>query len=212
MKSSNTFLLVSVLVGMGVHVCAREAAAQREWAEESDRNEEAVSKALRPVLHSLGGGVRIDYHAVCRQTRDNQKAILFPRVNVQKSSSGVTGLDAVRKIFRKDHRVAIVQNPRDPFRIRIGTVSGALLQTRIPTLKLNPHKRYNPFEALSALEVTSEFNAAIQKLHLYNGLVVMSGRLLDPEPDLRTSSRIENVTSAKCSTRLQQLSRNCQLW
>ncbi len=101
----------------------------------------------------------------------------------------------MRKIFRKDHRVAIVQNPRDPFRIRIGTVSGALLQTRIPTLKLNPRQQYNPFEALGALEVTSEFNAAIQKLHLYNGLVVMSGRLLDPEPDLpHLPPVLKNVT------------------
>jgi hypothetical protein len=188
------FLLLFALFNLCVQASAPEASGEEERAEESERNEEAVLDALRPILRSAGASARIDYQAVCRET-NKEKAVWFPRVSVQRSSNRTFGLEGVRQLFTHDDRVLVTQGARGLIRIRIGSVSAALLQTKISMLKLNALQRYNPYDAVGALKSTSEFQSAVEKLRLYDLPVVIGGLVFEPEPDLpHLPSVMENVT------------------
>lgn len=177
------FLLLFVFFSLCVQASPLEVSGQKNPAQESERNEEAILDALRPILQSAGAGARINFHAVCRET-GKEKAVWFPRVNIQRSSNGTAGLEAVRQLFKHDDKVVVKRGARGLIRIRIGNVSAALLRTKISTLKLNALQQYNPYDALGAIELTSEFESAVEKLRLYNLPVVVGGLVFEPEPDL----------------------------
>jgi hypothetical protein len=184
MKHLKSFLLVFVLFSGWAYAFADQEIDEKDWPEQSRRNEEVVAGALRPILQSMRIGARIDYQAVCRETSDHQKTVWFPSVTVQAPPKGMTGLRVVRQLFKNDRNVVVSHALPGMIRIKIGTVRAALLRTRIPLLKLDQREQYDPETALSALEITSEFESAVDKLHLFNMPVLVSGPVDDPEPDL----------------------------
>ncbi len=109
----------------------------------------AAADYLRPLLNSVGGDARIDYAGVC----PGQKKLFFPTVNVQPASQGVTGITALRQIFRNDPQVTILQDKSGMVRIRIGNVSTTALRTRIPTLTIDSGSQYNPLSAVEAITI-----------------------------------------------------------
>jgi hypothetical protein len=92
-------------------------------------------------------------------------------------------LEAVRQVFNDNKTIAVTRDDRGFVRIRIGTVRGSFLQTRIPMFKLDQREQYDPETALSALEITNEFESAVDKLHLFNMPVLVNGPVADPEPN-----------------------------
>lgn len=110
----------------------------------------AVINYLRPVLASAGRGARLYYAARCSAEKDNlgQPRFLFPSVNLEPAPQGVTGIAAVQQIFRDDPNVTVTQSRSGIFRIIIGTVSTAVLQTKIRTLTLDLAAQYTPLSAV----------------------------------------------------------------
>jgi hypothetical protein len=184
MKHSKTLFLGFVLFSGWAYALTDQEIDEKDWPERSRHNREIVAGALRPILQSMRVGARIDYQAVCRETSDHQKTVWFPSLTVQAPQKGVTGLRVVRRLFKNDRNVVVSQALPGVIRIKIGTVRAALLRTRIPLLKLDQREQYDPETALSALEITSEFESAVDKLHLFNMPVLVSGPIPDPEPHL----------------------------
>jgi hypothetical protein len=91
---------------------------------------------------------------------------LFPAVFLQLSSAGVTGLDAIRQIFQDDPNVTVAQDRSGMIRITIGSVSTAILQTKIQALTLSPDDQYSAPLAVGAVENTPEIRAAERSLGL----------------------------------------------
>jgi hypothetical protein len=100
----------------------------------------AVVDYLRPILKSAGGAARVNYAGIC----PGQNKLLLPEVAAEPAPQGVTGITAVRQIFLDDPQAAEMQDQSGMLRITIGTVSTTVLQTRIPSLTLNPPAQYTP--------------------------------------------------------------------
>jgi hypothetical protein len=108
---------------------------------------QAAADYLRPVLTSIGGGARINYAGIC----PGEGKLHLPRVDAQPAPEGITGITAVRQIFRSDPRVTVTQDQSGMLRITIGSVSTSILQTRIPTLTLDSAAQYTPASAIDTI-------------------------------------------------------------
>jgi hypothetical protein len=157
---------------------------------------DAVARYLRPALTYFGGVARIYYAGECRATDTTGRFALFPpAVALEPRPAGVTGLNAVRQIFADDPSVTVTQDRSGMLRIVIGSVSTAILQTRIQTLTLNPSGPYSAISALVAIENVPELHAAERRLNVYGGLEIINFIVSGPipgAPHLPTS--IKNVT------------------
>ena len=153
----------------------------------SQHNQEAALKYLGPVLLSRGGAGRIYYSTACR-TKDGE-SLPFPRVEVRQPSKETTGVVAVREIFENDKHVMVSEDRSGMIRVTIGQPASALLQTRIHSLTLKPHERYNAPLAISAIETTTEVEVAERKLGFDHPNIVFGGGIALPEQGVRGSNR-----------------------
>jgi hypothetical protein len=144
--------------------------AEATWYSPSDKNPSPVGHMhsvidyLRPALTYVGGVARIYYAGEC-PTKDRSSLVQrldFPSVWFQPPLQGATGMDAVRQIFRDDPNVTVVQDRSKMLRITIGRVSSTVLQTRLPSLTLDPVGQYT---ALSAIDEISFTAASYAKEH-----------------------------------------------
>jgi hypothetical protein len=129
----------------------------------------ALIHYLRPAVQ-YGGSGRIYYAGECQAPgKDTSEfwQLLFPAVYLQLPRQGATGITAVRQIFRDDPNVAVTQDRSGMLRIMIGSVSTAILQTRIQTLTLNPIDQYSAPSAVVAIENAAELHAAERRLNVY---------------------------------------------
>jgi len=185
------FWLIVLLLGSALG-CASAEGLPRGYVI-SQHNQETALKYLRPALVSRGGAGRIYYSAACR-TKDGE-TLPFPRVEVRPPSKGTTGLVAVCEIFKNDKHVMVSEDRSGMMRITIGQPASALLQTRIHSLTLKPHERYNAQFAISAIENTTEVEVAERKLGfdhpitVFSTSIVMPGKGLPPLPHLPASIR-----------------------
>ncbi|MFY9740037.1 MAG: hypothetical protein WAK11_13460 [Candidatus Cybelea sp.] len=158
------------------------------WYRRSDLNPSpvghmgAVLAYLRPVLGHVGGAARIYYAGECEAPEKDTSGVwqlLFPAVYLQPPRPGVTGLSAVRQIFRDDPNVAVVQDRFGILRITIGSPSTRILQTRIQKLTLSPIDRYSAPSAVVAINEAPELHAAERRLDAYSNLgtinIIVSG-------------------------------------
>lgn len=119
---------------------------------------------LRPALKTVGGVARIDYAGECPMKYDSSlvQQLSFPSVWFEPPLQGVTGINAVRQIFRDDPNVTVTQDRSGMVRIAIGSVSSTVLQTRLPSLRLDPIAQYT---ALSAIDDIAFAAASYAKEH-----------------------------------------------
>jgi hypothetical protein len=177
MKFSFIVLLLGSALG-----CASAEGLPRGYVI-SQHNQESVIKYLRPALLSRGGAGRIYYSTACK-TKDGE-TLPFPRVEVRTPSKGTTGLVAVREIFENDKHVMVSEDRSGMIRVTIGQLASALLQTRIHSLTLKPHERYNAQLAISAIENTTEVEVAERKLGFDHPNIVFGGGIALPEKGVR---------------------------
>ena len=78
-------------------------------------NEGELFDSLQPILKDVGGAARVNDAASCREGTDD---LAFPEVNLQTPMRGVTGVAAVRDVFRDDSHVSITQDPSGIFGLR----------------------------------------------------------------------------------------------
>jgi hypothetical protein len=139
------------------------------WYRPSDKNPSpvghmrAVIDYLRPAVQYVGGTARIYYAGECEAPeRDSTSGfwrLLFPAVYLQPPRQGATGIAAVRQIFRDDPNVAVMQDRSGMLRITIGSVSTVTLQTKIPSLTLDPAERYTALSAIDKIAITADLYA-----------------------------------------------------
>lgn len=139
------------------------------WYRPSDKNPspvghiKAVIDYLRPALQYVGGAARIYYAGECQAPEKDSTSgfwqLLFPAVYLQPPRPGATGITVVQQIFRDDPNVAVMQDRSGMLRITIGSVSTVILQTRIPSLTLNPYEQYSTRFAVDKIATTSDIYA-----------------------------------------------------
>lgn len=160
-------------------------------APSSVRIDVAISDYVRPILKHVGGAARVYYAGVC----PGQYKLLLPTVNAQPAPQETVGITAVQQVFRDDPRVTVTQDRSGMFRIRLGAVSTALLQTRIDALGLDSIQQYEPLAALVAIRNSTEILAAERRLNLGGPLSridFIAGAPVNGAPHL--PAVIQNVT------------------
>jgi hypothetical protein len=159
----------------------------------------AVIDYLRPALQHVGGASRIYYAGECQAPEKDSTSgswqLLFPEVYLEPPRRGATGIAAVEQIFRDDPNVAVMQDRSGMLRITIGSVSTAILQTRIQTLTLNPIEQYSAPSAVVTIENLPELHTAERRLDVYSNQgtidIIVSGPI-PGAPHLPTL--MQNVT------------------
>lgn len=116
----------------------------------------AAADYLRPVLNSIGGAARINYAGVC----PGQRKVRAPSVGVRPAPPGISGMTAVREIFRNDPDVSITQDESGMPTITIGSVSTSALQTKLAKLSLSSVAQYTPMSAIVTISNALQANAA----------------------------------------------------
>jgi hypothetical protein len=192
-------VIICIFFLMSAIGCTSESSNQtkkHEYIAVSEHTREIVLKNLRLALAPNRQAARIYFNGTC--DRDDTGDLLFPIINIHAPVKQGRGLESVRDIFRNDLNVAVSETHSGIVKITIGKVSGAILDTKIPLLKLDQRAQYNPGGlegAIPAIEDTSEFKAASKKLktsqvsYFYIGGVVPA---LETLPHLPAS--ITNVT------------------
>jgi hypothetical protein len=158
------------------------------------RYEETVLGYLRPALLAAKKVGRLYYVVPCKDP-DHDFPVPFPDVKAQSPLNDRGGLETVRDIFRDDKRVTVSEEPDGIIKVRVGEVPAAILQTKIPLLRLKPLQQYNPTSAVFAITDTKAIQGAMRKLGLQGTPTVYSipGNLpTKPAPHL--PAVIKNVT------------------
>ena len=175
--------------------------------EASERNKKPVLKYIRRVTSSCDIAVELYYVTNCSASRDTvrDEPIPFPFVKVQPVPEGSTGITAIRKIFRNANNVQVTQLPTGTVRITIGKVPTRILDTKISALKLDKFGRYNPINAIRALIVTKQMEAAMGALKL-NPVDSLASTVTDAQPDLpHFPPLINNMTVEQILDRMAKL-------
>lgn len=114
---------------------------------------------LRPALENVGEVARIYYASECPMKRNELDSVWL-----EPPLQGATGIDAVRQIFRDDPSVTVTQDRSGMVRIVIGSVSSTVLQTRLPSLTLNPFAQYTAASAVDEIAFTADSYAKERRL------------------------------------------------
>lgn len=161
---------------------------------EPTHNQDIALVYLRPVLAAVGAG-RIYFSTVCY---DKGEPVPFPLLNVQQIPKGLTGLTAIREVYKKDKRVTVTQSQSGMVRIVVGSPETALLQTRIHLANLSWRAQYDASTAILAIEMSKELDMARRELKMREPLTVthMAIPLEKPSKDLPhlSSSAFEDTT------------------
>jgi hypothetical protein len=173
------------------------------WYRPSDENPSpvghmaAVIDYLRPTLAYVGGAARIDYVAECplREQSSLVQDLFFPAVRLQRPLHGATGIDAIRQIFSDDPNVTVTQDRSGVVRIAVGSVSNAVLQTRIPSITLDSYAQYNAPSAIDAIAIASRIYAKEHGLSFDLGPYVIDHLVSEPRKGaLHLPSPMQNIT------------------
>ena len=165
-------LVLGFLLGLAkVNATAYAQKYDRVQYRAGERNKYVVLKYLVPALNQAGKAGRLYYTADCPPYDVNfYDPYPFPAINVQPPSKDVSGLAAIREIFRGDANVEVEEKPPGIVRIRIGKVFDDILQTHISHITLLPTERYNPLFAILAIRDSAEVQAASKQLGIrYDG-------------------------------------------
>ena len=141
-----------------------EAASPTQVASpyESAGNQKAFLWQLRTVLGEKVG--RVYYRGSC--LRDSNLGISFRQLNVRPAPLGRSGVAAVRDMLRDEKNISVEEDDTGVIRIRIGRVSDAILNVRIPRLTLGPLEQYNAWAAIWAVQNAPEVQSAMHDLHI----------------------------------------------
>jgi hypothetical protein len=200
-KKHNTWMRVAALftVMLG-NLCVFQgtsafAITRSASAEAGRRNEQAVLKYVWPVLKSAGKVGRIYYRAVCPS--NNPELVAFPEVAVRPPASNETGRAAIQDMFRSSEHTIVTEDKSGLIRIKLGTVSGEILKTRISTLKLDPKSQYNDMVAIGRIKGTREVKYRESELNMrspkrpYNYITIQPADGLPHVPAIMTNITME---------------------
>lgn len=149
--------------------------SQSDAVAENVRTETAVLKYLELALHPTHLVGRLDFHGTCDYKSGGY--VLFPTINTEPPPNGVSGLAAVREIFRNDPNVVVTESSSQIIRIKIGKISSIILNTKLPKLKLSQIARYNPAwpGAIDMIVESNNVSAAMAKLNVRHVSVLLMG-------------------------------------
>jgi len=163
----------------------------------SQRSEDALIEYLGQALAHTGKAVRVYFHGNCYAGEEMR--VLFPVIELQPPAKGKTGIEAVREIFRNDKNVKVQDDGSGIIKIWIGSVSSKILNTRLPSLRMDEDAQYNPDGpggAIAMIELTTAMKNAMDKLGVRQMSVFFLGAMEPPEKTLpHLPPSMENVTA-----------------
>ena len=160
-----------------------------------------IVQYLRSALGSPTG-VRLSYAAKCDV---NSSIPPLPAIQLRQPPASSAGLSAVRMIFESEGDVSVTKGLDGVIEIKLGKVSGELLDTKIADIRFDPTERYNPRNAISALVRTAEMKRAMDTLEMRSSSPFFIGLLRSPEnegPSL--PSELQHVTTGRVLDKLAQ--------
>jgi hypothetical protein len=175
--SSIYFMILGMTTAAAITSAAPTPSTEPEWRKDL-RNQNTVLKYVGPALKAAKKAGRFYYAQTCKA--NGEFPVPFPKLKVQAPSKHNKGLEAVREIFRNDQAVTVSEEPDGIIRVKIGRVPAAVLQTKIPLLRLKPREQYTPKLAVMAIKNTKEVQGAISKLALEEPITIYSIALQDP--------------------------------
>jgi len=138
---------------------------------------------------------RIYYRGSCQLRLDADPAASCPQLNVQPPSNGISGVAAVRDIFRHEKDVSVKETDPGIIRIRIGSVPDAVLRVTISNLVLTPEEQYNYWLAIFKIENAPEVQSAMRDLKIRIPVRTVSIGIAQPADGLpRLPGVLTNVT------------------
>lgn len=146
--------------------------------------EERVLTNLESALASSGKVARIYFRGACN--KDDSGELLLPVMNIQIPAKAGSGLEAVREMFRDVSDVVVSEDRSGIVTIKIGDVSGAILDTKLPLLIFDQGAQYNPYgpgSAIAAIEKANEFKVALARLKVAKASVFY---IIPQQPVLNT--------------------------
>lgn len=146
-------------------VVEASSAAPDTVFEDSEGAEGIVLDSVWPLLESERKVARIYYRAVCPS--EESYPLIFPRVDVTPPTMQPDALERIRSVFIGSQDLVTVTEPETGvIKIRIGSVSGSILRTRISKLDLDLISQYNAQFAIFAIEKAPEIRKAMSTLNL----------------------------------------------
>ena len=163
-----------------------------------------VVQIVQYLWSALGSptGVRLSYAAKCGV---NSSIPPLPAIQLRQPPASSAGLSAVRMIFKSDDDVSVTKGLDGVIEVKLGKVSEELLDTKIADIRFDPTERYNPLNAISALEGTWDMRRAMDTLEMRSSSLLFIGLLRSPEdggPSL--PSELQHVTTGRVLDKLAQ--------
>jgi hypothetical protein len=145
-------------------------------------NQDAVLKYVLPLLRLNNLAGRIYYNAACKP--GDSYPFTFPFVNVRPPSKDVSGLAAIREIFRNDQNVSVTEARPGVISITVGNVPSAILTTEIQILNLVPIEQYNYDVAIDVIENNNQVREAMRKFGVSTPIIFIDELITLPAPGL----------------------------
>ena len=142
--------------------------------------EHTVLTNIASALASTDGVARVYFDGPCNRATWGE--LLLPVMNVHIPSKEGGGLESVREMFRDVSDVVVSEDRPGIVIIKIGNVSGGILDTKLTLLLLNQDAQYNVNgggNTIATIEKAEEFKAASAKLKV-NAVAVFHDSLQQP--------------------------------
>lgn len=155
---------------------------------------ELVAGYLEPILKNARAAARI-YYSSEPLAHNSLFGCPFPKMKILPPEKGLSGLAAVRSIFRDAKQVAAKTSGRGNFVITIGNPRKTILDTWIPYLAFSDEERFNRISAIDAIDLSQTIKLARQRLDIMETRLMTIGNVVMPNEDLpRLPKVIENVS------------------
>jgi hypothetical protein len=130
-------------------------------------DQEAWGAALATGLAPAGSAARLYFAAPCLTTQGAAGELVyptFPRITLVHNPADASGPQTVKKILRNERDTVVSVDQTGMTRITVGTVPSDFLNTKISQVAFGPMEQWNPSEAISAIERTSEVARSMHAL------------------------------------------------
>jgi hypothetical protein len=143
------------------------------------------------MIASRTNAARVDYMGSCDATSPNR--IIRPHVVVKNANSSLHGLGMVQAMLGNTRDVAVGQSA-GVIHVRIGTVDESILHSHIRSVALTPDQRYDPSEAIWALENSSDFQLEMRNRSMRVELMQGGLESFPAEGEPHLPSTMRNLT------------------
>lgn len=159
-------------------------------ASSEQRRVVTMSDFLRSLASSTDAA-RVDYMGSCDAASPNH--VIPPDVMVVNANPSQHGLSMLRTMLGNTKNAAVGESS-GVIHVRIGAVDATIFHTRIKSLRLMPNQRYDPSEAIWALENSQEVQLELRKRNMRFALMQGGLESIPAEGEPHLSSAVQDLT------------------